>query len=216
VTILAKKGVFITIEGSEGVGKSTAVKFIEQILSSIGRVDFVCTREPGGTVVAEKIRQILLAKDQEPIDHVTELLLMFAGRRQHLQQVILPALVAGKWVICDRFTDASYAYQGGGRGIADESIARLETLVHPDLSPVATILLDAPVSVGLTRIIQRGAKDRFEQEREAFFERVRQKYLQRAEKAPDRYYRINAAQSLEHVQAELRAVLQTLIDRYVD
>lgn len=211
---LADKGIFITIEGSEGVGKSTAVKFIEQFLQAKKQFHIICTREPGGTDVAEQIRKILLNKDAEPIDPITELLLMFAARRQHLQHVIYPALVAGKWVICDRFTDASYAYQGGGRGICDESIAHLEAMVHPDLSPHATILLDAPVSVGLTRAGKRSAADRFEQEKQAFFERVRQKYCDRAMTAPKRYYIINADQPLNVVQTELSTVLEKIIDRY--
>ena len=213
--LLAKKGVFITVEGSEGVGKSTAVAFIERFLQSTIQFDVISTREPGGTLLAERIRQILLSKEGEPIDPVTELLLMFAGRRQHVQQVILPALSEGKWIICDRFTDASFAYQGGGRGIRDDEIAHLESLVHPDVVPTATILLDAPVSIGLTRIIQRGSMDRFEQERQAFFERVRQKYLDRAARAPERYHLINAAQPLDEVQAQLRTVLQTIVDPYV-
>lgn len=202
--------VFITLEGTEGVGKSTALAYIQDYLSA-HYVPFVTTREPGGTPLAEKIRHLLLTKDDEKMAHHTELLLMFAARAQHLHQVIKPALAAKKWVLCDRFTDASYAYQGGGRGLPMSDIAQLESLVQGSLQPTLTLWLDAPVEIGLQRAAARNELDRFEQEKVEFFNKVRAVYQQRAELYPQRYRRIDANVPLEQVQAQLKAVLSYFV-----
>jgi dTMP kinase len=201
---------FITLEGTEGVGKSTALAYIQACLTE-HYVPFITTREPGGTPLAEKIRHLLLTKDNEKMAHHTELLLMFAARAQHLEQVIKPALAAKKWVLCDRFTDASYAYQGGGRGLPMNEIAQLETLVQGTLQPTLTLWLDAPVEIGLQRAAARHELDRFEQEKVAFFDKVRAVYQQRAQSYPQRYRRIDANVPLEQVQAQLKAVLSHFV-----
>jgi dTMP kinase len=201
-----KQGLFITVEGGEGVGKSTNVAFIAELLRSAGH-DLIQTREPGGTELAEVIRKLLLEPRQEPIAEMTELLLMFAARAQHLAAVIQPALAAGKWVLCDRFTDATYAYQGGGRGLDVQLIGELEQLVQGSLRPDLTLLLDAPISVGQARASARSAPDRFEREQQVFFERVRQTYLMRARAEPQRFRIIDASCSLSLVQTQLRADL---------
>lgn len=193
---------FITIEGIEGVGKSTNIEFITRSLSRAG-VDWVVTREPGGTELAERIRALLLENHNEPMSEMTELLLIFAARAQHITQVIRPALAAGRWVISDRFTDATYAYQGGGRGLSAESIAKLETLVQQELRPDLTFILDLDPAVGLERARQRASLDRFEQEKIGFFERVRQCYLQRAMAEPQRCVVIDAGRPLEQVQEDI-------------
>lgn len=207
-----QRGLFITVEGGEGVGKSTNMAFIAERIRTAG-FDLVTTREPGGTEIAEAIRQLLLAKHDEPIADMAELLLVFAARAQHIARVIEPALVAGQWVLCDRFTDATFAYQGGGRGLDRQLIEQLEQLVQRELRPDITILLDAPIDIGRARADARGAADRFESEQRAFFERVRSAYLQRAEAAPQRFRVIDAAQSLQAVQAQLQAVLIPLLER---
>jgi len=196
-------GVFITLEGGEGAGKSTQLAVLCEWLCARG-VPLIQTREPGGTALGEQLRSLLLS---ERMGSDTELLLMFAARAEHLQQVIRPALARGTWVVCDRFTDATYAYQGGGRGIADARIAVLETWVQGDLQPDLTLLLDVPVAQGLQRIQQRAALDRFEQEQQAFFEAVRGAYLARAASAPARYRVIDASGTVAEVSARLRAVL---------
>jgi dTMP kinase len=201
------RGQFITVEGSEGVGKSTNIALIAELLAAAGHAP-VQTREPGGTHFAERIRQLLLAHDDEPMSAWTELLLIFAARAQHLARVIEPALAAGQWVLCDRFTDATFAYQGGGRGLDPDHIAALESLVQGSLRPDLTLLLDAPVAVGQQRMRDRAAPDRFESEQGAFFERVRATYLQRAAAEPQRFLIVDASQPLPKVQAELRAALQ--------
>lgn len=201
---------FITIEGGEGVGKSTNIQFITARLQQAG-VDFVLTREPGGTALAEKIRDLLLNKHHEPVAEMTELLLIFAARAQHLQQVIAPALRAGKWVVCDRFTDATYAYQGGGRGLSKNSIATLETLVQGELRPDLTYLLDLAPEIGLARASKRAALDRFELEKIEFFERVRACYLERAAAEPERCVVIDAAAELTQVQTDILAHLESLL-----
>ena len=203
------KGYFITLEGIEGAGKSTSVQFLAEYLRSKG-VDFILTREPGGTEIAEKIRQIILAHHQEPMHPDTEMLLYFAGRAQHFNQVILPALQRGQWVICDRFTDASYAYQGGGRGISQEKIAALERWVQGDLRPDYTLLFDVAVSIGLNRIKKNRVLDRFEVEKESFFERVRDCYLERARKEPKRFHIIDANQTPQEVAAQLEDFLEVI------
>lgn len=197
---------FITLEGGEGVGKSTAVQFLQQTLTQLG-VDHLCTREPGGTSLGESIRQILLTPRAEPITEDAELLLMFAARAQHIAQVIRPALAKGQWVISDRFTDASFAYQGGGRQIAMSRIAELARYVQRDLTPDLTLLLDAPLDLTMQRVNRRGEKDRFEQENQAFFDRVRHAYLALAKAEPQRFVVIDASQPLPRVQAAIRAAL---------
>lgn len=204
-----KRGLFITIEGGEGVGKSTNIDFMAEQLRQ-RNIALLVTREPGGTVLAESIRDLLLKPAAEPWSENAELLLMFAARAQHIAWVIEPALACGQWVICDRFTDATYAYQGGGRGIDTDKIADLERWVQGDLRPDVTILLDAPVSVGLSRANKRGELDRFEQEQQAFFERVRAAYLALAAAHRQRYRVVDAAQPLEQVQQSLLEVLHDL------
>lgn len=210
---MKKKGCLITIEGVEGVGKSTALLFIETQLKTAG-IEFVLTREPGGTKIAEAIRQVLLHREDENMLPETELLLMFAARMQHISEVIQPALEAGKWVISDRFVDASFAYQGGGRGISMERIETLADWVQGDCQPDLTLLLDAPVNVGLARMMQRGAKDRIEKETKAFFERVRATYLKRAKLMPERFAVISADQKLPEVQAQITKVIESFIAKH--
>jgi dTMP kinase len=203
------RGKLITVEGGEGVGKSTNLAFIQQQLESAG-VDLVVTREPGGTEVAEKIRELLLTPSDEPICELSELLLVFAARAQHLEQLIKPALERGAWVLCDRFIDATYAYQGGGRAMDLNVIAALEQLVLSDIKADMTLLLDLPVEVGMARARARAELDRFEQEQMSFFEAVRSAYLARAQADPNRVVIIDAAPALEQVQEQIAAALQTL------
>lgn len=205
-----KAGKFITIEGSEGVGKSTNIAFIQSYLEEKG-VELLVTREPGGTPLAEEIRQLLLAKRDESMDESAELLLMFAARAQHLNTRILPALRSGKWVLCDRFTDSSYAYQGSGRGLSLDLIADLERLVQKNLQPDLTLYLDIDVKLGLARAGERAELDRFESEKIDFFERVRHGYLDRVKTAPNRYRVIDASQNLDIVQKNIAQVLSDYI-----
>jgi len=200
------KGRFITIEGGEGAGKSTAQTFLAEKLAAQG-ISVLQTREPGGTPLAESIRRNLLSVDEEAPVEMTELLLVFAARAQHLAKVIEPALNQGQWVLCDRFTDATYAYQGAGRGLSAELIGKLEALVQGDMRPDTVILLDMPPQIGLARAKARGVLDRFEREEQAFFERVRRAYLERAAAFPDRYVVVDAAQALSEVQKSLEAVM---------
>jgi len=206
------RGRFITVEGSEGVGKSSNLEFIYQYLKQAGK-KVVLTREPGGTPVAETIRELLLDARQSSITDDAELLLMFAARAQHLSEVIIPALQRGDWVLCDRFTDATYAYQGGGRGINQQRIAILENWVQGELRPDHTILLDMPVEAGLERAGKRSQPDRFEQEQISFFHKVRQAYLARAEEDKARFFVINAAPALEVVQHQITSVLDLVLKR---
>ena len=203
------KGQFITVEGIEGVGKTTNIEFIQQRLLATGK-DVVVTREPGGTPLGEAIRGLLLDPEYTGMDSSCELQLMFAARAEHLARVIRPALDKGQWVLCDRFTDATYAYQGGGRGIDTGVIARLEELVQGDFRPDLTLLLDVPVEIGLARASERGKLDRFEQEKVEFFERVRQAYLGMARQHATRYRIVDASQPLEQVQKQLEVVLQSV------
>lgn len=205
-------GRFITVEGSEGVGKTTNLDLIEELISERG-VSVVRTREPGGTEIAERIRELILESSAEMLHDLTELLLVFAARAQHLSEIIRPALAEGRWVLCDRFTDATYAYQGGGRGLDATIIRTLEQLVHGDLVPDLTVYLDVPVEVGLARIHGR-KRDRIEQEDVAFFERVRQVYRQRAARE-HRFLVIDAGRSLTQVQAALRAELTPRLEALV-
>ena len=207
------RGYFITVEGVEGVGKSTNIACVADKLRQ-AQIPFVMTREPGGTPMAEDIRQVLLQRREENVSEDAELLLMFAARAQHLFQVILPALDDGCWVVCDRFTDATYAYQGGGRGIPMNKIADLENWVQGDLRPDFTILLDADVETGLKRARQRADLDRFEQETMGFFERVRNTYLEMAANNPERFRLIDASQPLDAVQQDLSVVLDYMINRF--
>ncbi|CAN5155488.1 dTMP kinase [soil metagenome] len=203
-------GRFITLEGIEGVGKSTLVRFLRERLEKRG-IDVMMTREPGGTPIAEAIRAIVIEPRDEPMPVVCETLLMFAARTAHLENRIRPALDAGQWVLCDRFTDATYAYQGSGRGISIERIEQLHDWVHGDLEPDLTLLLDAPVEVGLGRAGARGAAgDRFEQERKSFFERVRKAYLERARAEPERVRIIDADRPLQEVRASVQTVVDAL------
>lgn len=206
---MSARGQFITFEGTEGVGKSTQLGNAATALRDFG-IDVVVTREPGGTPMAEAIRELLLAPREEPVNDITELLLMFAARAQHLHSRILPELAAGRWVLCDRFTDATFAYQGGGRGVPAETIATLEALVQGDVRPDSIVLLDAPVETGMARARHRGELDRFEQEAVAFFERIRQTYLDRAAAAPDRYHVVNAARPLDEVSEDVSQLLKNL------
>ncbi|OGI56560.1 MAG: dTMP kinase [Candidatus Muproteobacteria bacterium RBG_19FT_COMBO_61_10] len=204
------RGKFITLEGSEGAGKSTSLAYIQSYLAGQG-VAVIGTREPGGTDIGEQLRNILLQGRGQGMASDTELLLMFAARAEHLDKLIRPALAAGQWVLCDRFTDATYAYQGGGRGIADARIRVLENWTQGDLRPDVTLLFDIPTAQGLQRAGRRSTPDRFEQEDQDFFERVRQRYLARAAEEPGRIHLINAAVDIAGVQAQLRDVLARVL-----
>jgi dTMP kinase len=206
-------GRFITLEGIEGAGKSTVAR---SVCDWLGRhsIRATLTREPGGTPLAERVRQIVLERGEERLSAPTETLLMFAARGIHLENLIRPALGRGEWVVCDRFTDATRAYQGGGRGVDPAWIEALATQVHGDLQPDCTLLLDLPVSVGLERARRRraGAADRFEAEAQAFFERVRAAYLELARREPRRVHVIDAAAPLEAVERQVAGVLQRLLN----
>jgi dTMP kinase len=203
------RGLFITLEGGEGAGKSTSLDFVRQLIERGGREALV-TREPGGTALGEKIRELLL-HGRDGISPDTELLLMFAARAEHLAQVIRPALERGACVLCDRFTDATYAYQGGGRGVPELRIRALEDWVQQGLRPDLTLLLDIPVEQGLTRAGNRSAPDRFEREQREFFERVRGAYLAIAAREPQRMRVIDASRDIPVVQAQLRAALEAVL-----
>jgi len=203
------RGKFITVEGSEGVGKSTNVDFLASAIKDHG-YEVICTREPGGTPIAERIRQILLEHGEEPLPDIAELLLFFASRSLHISNKIRPALEAGKWVICDRFTDASRAYQGAGRGLDMQRINLLADWVQDDLHPDMTLLLDAPAEIGMQRAQQRGETDRLESEQISFYERVRAGYLALAEENPGRYRVVDAARPLQEVQVSIGAVLEQM------
>ncbi|GAB4357597.1 MAG: dTMP kinase [Gammaproteobacteria bacterium] len=208
-----KTGKFITVEGGEGAGKTTNLKVIETCLREAG-IEVVMTREPGGTYLGEEIRNLLLEKREEAMSPAAELLLIFAARAEHLAKVIRPALNRGQWVVCDRFTDATYAYQGGGREMGFELIAELEQSVQGELRPDATLVFDVPVSVGLERAGRRSEADRFEQEGASFFERVRETYLRRAAEHPERYRVIEAGRTLPEVQGEVREVVERLLTEW--
>lgn len=210
---MTRKGLFITVEGVEGAGKTTAVRFLETYFNTL-QFKFILTREPGGTEIAEQIRRVLLSHHQENMAADTELLLMFASRAQHIAQVILPALENGCMVISDRFTDATYAYQGGGRGLDATRIAILEQWVQKDLQPDLTLLLDVPIEIGMSRIQSRGAKDRIEHEKLQFFHRVRDIYLQRAAQYPQRFKVIDATQPCTSVQTQLKNIISGFIAEY--
>lgn len=206
-------GIFITVEGSEGAGKSTNMAYVEEYLKNTG-YDVVVTREPGGTPLAEHIREILLGHDFDGMASDCELLLMFAARAEHLDKVIRPALATGKIVLCDRFTDATYAYQGGGRGIPMDRITVLEQWVQGSLRPDLTLFLDLAVADGMKRAGQRSAPDRFESQKLEFFDRVRDTYLSLAKQHPQRYRVIDASVPLDRVQAQLRTHLTAYLDSH--
>ncbi|MGD8346868.1 MAG: dTMP kinase [Lysobacterales bacterium] len=200
------RGLFITVEGGEGAGKSTQIARMAAWLEARGH-SVVLTREPGGTRLAERLREQLLDRQNEDLGALTELLLMFAARAQHLHELIRPALARGETVVCDRFTDATWAYQGGGRGLPDHAISILEQLVHGDLQPELTLLLDLPVNEGLRRAALRSERDRFESESVEFFERVRSAYLGRAHGDPGRFAVIDAARAVDDVWQQIEDVL---------
>lgn len=204
------RGRFITVEGGEGAGKSSNLAYVQSLLEAAGK-QVLFTREPGGTPLGESIRELLLGHQHTGMADETELLLMFAARAEHLHRKILPALKAGTWVLCDRFTDASYAYQGAGRGISRERIAVLENYVQGTLRPDLTLLLDLPVETGLERAGKRSEPDRFEKEALDFFQQVRQGYLTIAENEPERVKVIDASPALEQVQAQIAEVMQTFL-----
>jgi len=204
-----ERGKFITIDGVEGAGKSTQIEFICEYLKAKG-VNVVLTREPGGTDVGEKIRTLLLSNSTGKMHADTELMMMFAARNEHIQNKIMPTLGRGDWVLSDRFTDASYAYQGGGRGLDVERIAKLEQWVLQDFTPDMTLLLDVPVEVGMSRVESRGKKDRIELEATDFFNRVRQAYIDRSEQFPDRIKLIDSSQTVEHTKQQIKVILDSL------
>ena len=207
-------GRFITFEGGEGAGKSTQIARAAEWLRERG-VEVVLTREPGGTPRAERLRAILLERNDEPMPQSCELLLMFAARATHLENLVRPAVARGAWVLCDRFTDATYAYQGGGRGLPESQIDALAGIVHPDLWPDLTLLLDLPVAAGLARAADRNGADgpdRFESEQQQFFERVRSAYLDRARREPGRFRVVDASGTVDAVTAGIRAALQPLLE----
>ena len=201
------KGKSITFEGIDGAGKSSHVEWLAEALHLSGRVVHV-TREPGGTELGEKLRELLL---NEPMHLETETLLMFAARREHLARLIEPALARGEWVVCDRFSDATYAYQGGGRGLDRAKFLALEQWVHADLQPDLTLLFDLPLDVARERIVLANRNlDRFEQERVDFHERVRQAYLERAHASPARFRIIDANQSIDNIRKQLEQIIATI------
>lgn len=202
-------GKFITFEGIEGVGKSTNIAHFTSILEQKGR-EVLRTREPGGTPMAERIRALVAEHGDEAMPDIAELLLVFAARSLHVNNVIQPALAAGTWVVCDRFTDSSRAYQGGGRGLPKTDIDRLADWVHGDLWPDLTILLDAPIEVGMERAGRRGKPDRFEAEQGEFFARVRETYLQLAAEEPDRFVVVDATRDLEAVKRDVGAIADAI------
>ena len=203
------KGKFITIDGVEGAGKSTQIDLICSYLYRKG-IEVVRTREPGGTDIGEKIRSVLLDVDNKEMHSDTELLLMFSSRNELIQNKIIPALNDGKWVVSDRFTDASFAYQGGGRMLSLDRIAKLENWVLGSFKPDLTFLLDISVEIGMTRVEARNAKDRIEQEERAFFERVRSVFIERSKIYPDRIKLINAERSVDEIQTQIQSIIELL------
>lgn len=207
------RGCFITLEGGEGVGKSTNLAFLAGLLEAAGH-DVLRTREPGGTPLAERVRELIVSPAEERVPPMAELLLIFAARVLHIENAIRPALAAGRWVLCDRFTDASYAYQGAARGLGETAVHWLEVHAQGDLRPDLTLLLDADPEIGLARAGARSAADRFERERLQFFRRVRAGYLARAQAEPARFRLIDAAQPLAKVQADLKYHMNTFLEEY--
>jgi dTMP kinase len=208
-----KPGKFITVEGIEGVGKSTNMAVLVERIEAAGH-KVLTTREPGGTPFAEDIRDILMNRHDEPVPAIAELLLMFAARSFNVRNVIRPALESGAWVVCDRFTDSSRAYQGGGRGLPLATIDRLAAWVHPDTWPDLTLLLDAPVDVGMARAGSRSEPDRIEQEKHDFFERVRDCYLDIAAREPERFVIVDTSRDIDAVKADVVALADRLLGEY--
>ncbi len=209
------RGKFVTVEGIEGVGKSTNIDFLSSIIEEKGFI-VLRTREPGGTPMAERIREMLLEHGEEPLPDIAELLLFFASRSLHISNTIRPALAAGQWVVCDRFTDASRAYQGHGRGLDLERINLLAEWVQEDLQPDLTLLLDAPVELGMARAEKRGEADRLDSEDAGFYQRVRDGYLGLAAAEPQRFAVIDASQELAQVQASIQLEINRLISNSLD
>ena len=207
-----KRGLFITFEGIDGAGKSTHLAWSAEFLRGRG-IAVTLTREPGGTVLGERLRDILLATEG-PIHAETEALLMFAARRQHIEEVIGPALVRGECVLCDRFTDASFAYQGGGRGVEKRKLVALEDWVHPDLQPDLTVLFDVSAQVGQGRVARIKSPDRFERESAEFFVRVRDAYLERMKDSPERFLRIDGSRTIPDIQKELGEKLTMVLSKW--
>ena len=207
-----KRGIFITVEGIEGTGKSTNIDFLTGLIEKRG-FEVVRTREPGGTPMAEQIRQLLLDHDQEDLPAIAELLLFFASRSLHLRNTIIPSLQQGKWVVCDRFTDASRAYQGSGRGLDLDRIERLAEWVQEGVEPDMTLLLDAPAEIGMERAAARGEGDRMDNEELAFYQRVRAGYLTLADMHPERFAVVDASRPLADVQVSIEAELETLFSK---
>ncbi len=205
-----KMGKFITLEGGEGAGKTTNLEFVVEYLNSKGKRVMV-SREPGGTPIGEDIRSLLLKKSKQPISKDTELLLIFAARAQHIMEKILPGLEAGQWVVCDRYIDASYAYQGGGRNINLNKIKLLVNNFTNKLEPDLTLLLDVPVDIGMSRVRERSVPDRFESEKMSFFHSVRNSYLSQAATFPNRIKKIDGSQSLALIQSEITQYLDILL-----
>ena len=206
------RGAFLTVEGLEGAGKSSSIKIISEVLEQ-KNIPYICTREPGGTLLGERVRKALLSKSQEPMQPMTELLLMFACRAEHIARVIEPQLRDGNWVVCDRFTDSSFAYQGGGRGLNFSVIRSLEDLTLPKIRPNHTFILDVPVAEGLRRASRRGESDRFEQEDIDFFERARKVFLDRS-RADKVYSVVDASNSEEQVQTDIKKYLESFIKSF--
>lgn len=209
-TLNDSNGLFITFEGVEGAGKTTNIEYIAEKIKASGH-EILLTREPGGTELSEAIRELLISKEYPEMHVTTELLLMFAARSEHLNKKILPAINEGKWVLCDRFTDATFAYQGGGRGISETTISTLETLVQGTLKPDFTFLFDLNAEIGLARAKNRGETDRFEQQHIDFFNRVRAKYLAMAEIEKHRYRIVNAEPDLRTVQIQISQLLTEIL-----
>lgn len=204
------RGKFITVEGGEGVGKTTNIALLQQRLQHYD-IPYGLTREPGGTELGEAVRELLLRVGDIPLDSMAELLLMFAARAQHIATIIEPLLSSGRWVICDRFTDSTYAYQGSGRELGTQAVATLEQLVQGELRPDLTIILDIEPEQGLARAGQRGKLDRFEQEQSEFFARVRAAYLAQAEAEPKRCHVVDAGHSLARVQSDVTAIVDAFV-----
>ena len=212
---MRRKGLFITVEGVEGAGKSTNIEVIEEFLSE-RNVDYILTREPGGTLLAEEIRELLLRRHDEEMDAITELLLIFAARAQHLNTKIKRSLAEGMWVLCDRFTDATYAYQGAGRGLDTKLISQLERLVQENLRPDLTVIFDLDARIGLERARQRGQLDRIESQNLEFFQRVREGYQNIASRERARCLVIDASRPREAVRQTLRSALEDKMQVYLD
>jgi len=209
---MADRGCFITLEGLEGVGKTTNREHIETVLEKRG-ISVLVTREPGGTDLGEQLRHLLLHASS-PVSAEAEFMMMVASRKQHVVEVIEPALCRGQWVLCDRFADASYAYQGGGRELGLDVVAQLHKLMGIDLQPNLTFLLDMPIADGLKRMAQRGKPDRIEKEKMDFFERARAAYLHQAKTQPERVKLIDASQTLDAVQQQVSVVLNEFLDKH--